>query len=118
MALVKTFDANDLLEEFKAWNRDYFSYEACEELINLFEECDCGTNTELDIVALCCDFTEADPQDIYEDYNNLDDIADCLLDEQDEPDGTDVDEDKLLDALNYHTWAVQLSNGNILYQNF
>ena len=38
MALVKTFGANDLKEEFKAWNRDYFSYNACEEIINLFEE--------------------------------------------------------------------------------
>ena len=106
MALVKTFDANDLKEEFKNWNRDYYSYEACEAIIELFEECDCGNNTELDIIALCCDFNEEVWEDIKENYSNHDDIAECETIEE------------LLNALNDYTWAVQTVDNNILYQCF
>ena len=112
MALVKTFDANDLLQEFKDWNRDYYSYEACEAMVQFFEETDCDHNTELDIVALCCDFNEASPEDILNDYDHLSEFEDVVSE-----DG-DIDEDALLDALNYYTWAVKLDNGNILYASF
>lgn len=112
MALVKTFDANDLLEEFKAWNRDYYTYEACEEIVNFFEETDCGQNTELDIIGICCDFNEQEAEDIYNEYDNLDDIAECK-----DEDG-EIDKEKLFEALQEHTWAIELTNGNILYLNF
>ena len=112
MALVQTITPDTLLQSFKDYGRDYFSYEACEALVNLFEECDCGTNTELDIIALDCEFTESDPEWIYSEYSNIDMIA-----ESKDEDG-EIDTDKLMDALNYYTYAVELSNGNILYQNF
>ena len=106
MALVKTFTANDLKEEFKAWDRDYYSYNACEELINLFEDCDCGNNTELDIIALCCDFNEEDWEYIKDEYSNHDDLSECETIEE------------FIDALNYYTWAVQTTDNQILYQCF
>ena len=106
MALVKTFTANDLKEEFKAWDRDYYSYSACEELINLFEDCDCGNNTELDIIAICCDFTEEDWEYIKDEYSNHDDLAECETIEE------------FINALNYYTWAVQTTDNEILYQCF
>lgn len=112
MALVRTFSAYELQEEFRKMDRDYFSIEGYQELLDLFEETDCGTNTELDVIAICCDFTEEDPEYIVDNYDNIDEIADCK-DEEGE-----IDTDKLMDALNYHTWAIELSNGNILYQNF
>ena len=112
MALVKTFDKYELQEAFRRMDRDYFSLEGYDEILRLFEETDCGTNTELDVIGICCDFTEDDPQTVQDDYDNIEEIADT----QDE-DGN-IDEDALLDALNYYTWAVQLSNGNILYQRF
>ena len=104
MALVKTFDAYDLKEEFKAWGRDYFSYTACEELIALFDEC--GNNTEIDIIGLCCDFNEESEEYIKSDYSNIEEIAEAET------------TDELLDALNYYTWAVKTEDGMILYQNF
>jgi len=112
MALVKTFNASELKEEFRQFNRDYFSYEACEAIIEFFEETDCGKNTELDIIGLCCDFNEETPEYIQDEYDNIPEFAEC----QNE-DG-EIDIDKLMDALNYYTWAVLLSNGNILYINF
>ena len=111
MALVITIDnAWELKRRFEEANRDYFSLEACEAIINLFEET--GTNTELDIIAICCDFTEAEPEDIYNDYDNIEEIA-----ETKDEDG-EIDTEKLMDALNYYTYAIELDNGNILYQNF
>lgn len=106
MALVKTFSANDLKEEFKAWDRDYFSYAACEAIINLFEECDCSKNTELDIIGLCCDFTEMDWRDIKDNYSNHDDIAECETKEE------------LLETLSYYTLCVETENDMILFQEW
>lgn len=101
MALVKTFDAHDLKEEFREWERDYYSYTACERLIDLFDECG---NVELDIVAICCDFNEETWEDIKDNYSNHDDIAECETMEE------------LLEALNYYTYAVETENNMILYQ--
>ena len=112
MALVKVLDKYDLQREFQDYNRDYFSLEGYQELLNLFEECDCGTNTDLDVIAICCDFDEDNPETIINDYDNIDEIADARDD-----DG-DIDADALMDALNYHTWAILLDNGNILYEKF
>ena len=112
MALVKILDKYDLQSEFKKYDRDYFSLEGYQALLDLFEECDCGNNTDLDVIAICCDFNESEPADIYDDYDNIDMIADCK-----DTDG-DINIDDLMDALNYYTYAVLLDNGSILYQNF
>ena len=112
MALVKTFDAYELRHEFEKMDRDYFSIEGYQALLDLFEECDCGKNTDLDVIAICCEFTEEDAGYIQDQYDNIEEFAAC----QDE-DGN-IDEDALMDALNYYTWAVKLDNGNILYQDF
>ena len=112
MALVKTLDKYDLQSEFREAGRDYYSLEGYQALLDLFEECDCGKNTDLDVIAICCEFTEDEPSSIQDEYDNIPEIAEC----QDE-DG-EIDVDKLMDALNYYTWAVLLDNGNILYQDF
>lgn len=111
MALVITIDnPYELKKRFEAANRDYFTIEACETLIEMFEEY--GENIELDIVAICCDYTEETPEYIIDNYDNIEEIAEAR-----DEDG-EIDIEKLMNALNYHTYAVELSNGNILYQNF
>lgn len=112
MALVKTLDKYDLQKEFQACDRDYYSLDGYQALLDLFEECDCGKNTDLDVIAICCDFTEDDAPSIIDTYENLDRIAECRTE-----DGL-IDMDALMDALNYYTYAVRLDNGFILYQDF
>ncbi len=73
--IYKEFDAYDLKREFEKWDRDYFSIEACERIIELFEE----TQFELDIIALCCDFTEYTPDELMSDYENSIGSEDALL---------------------------------------
>lgn len=113
MALVKMLDEYDLQNEFRRYDRDYFSLEGYRTILELFEETDCGTNTDLDVIGICCDFTEAEPEDIINNYNHFEDIAECMNEETE-----DIDTEALINALNYYTWAVELSNGCILYQNF
>jgi hypothetical protein len=46
---------------------DQFSYEALELLFDYFEECD--PEMELDVVAICCDYSEDSPKDIAAAYS-------------------------------------------------
>ena len=107
--LVKTiYTAEEMKEEFASLDRDYYSYEGYEALINLFEECDCGQPTELDVIAICCDFNEEEPEDIADAYNI--DITEC----EDKDEITET----VLDYVNHHSWGQDLGNGYILYQAF
>lgn len=102
--LVKMLDKYDLQREFKEYDRDYFSLDGYQALLDLFEET--GTTTDLDVIAICCDFSEEEEDEIKDEYSNIDTIANA------------EDTESLLDALNYYTYAVLLDNGNILYQDF
>ena len=109
--LVRTYDnAYDLQNLFMTRNRDYYTIDGYNAIIDYFAEFD--EPVELDVVAICCDFTESDPDDIIDDYSNLIEKEDYT-----DEDG-EIDVDKLLDFLNYHTYATLLNNGNILYINF
>jgi len=106
MALVKTFNQYEMQELFRNADRDYFSLDGYQAILDLFDQDE--QDTEMDVVGICCDFTEDEPIHILGEY-------DCL---SDYIGGADADDDAILDALNYYTFAVALPNGNILYQNF
>lgn len=58
-------------DEFRACGRaDNFSYEALGLLFDYFEafEMDTGEEIELDVVSICCDFTEDSPENIRDQY--------------------------------------------------
>ena len=103
--LVIKVDRDIFKQEMENAGRDYFSYEAIDILIDMFEEFE-GTYT-LDPIAIACDFTEDDPETIKEEYGHVDDkIKDA---------GT-IEE--LVEVLNYYTMAWDCGNGMILYANF
>lgn len=116
MLVKMIYTADDLRNEFVKMDRDYYSYEGYEAILNLFEETDCGNPTNLDVVGICCDFNEEEPEGIMDAYNIT--IDDMNWSEAVEELGEDVAMDHLMDYLNYHTWAQDLGNGNILYQAF
>ena len=100
--LYKTLDRWELQKEFKECNRDYYSLDGYQAILDLFEELD--SNQELDVIAICCDFNEADIDEIRSDYDlSIDDYE---------------DDEAVVDYLNYRTWAVQLDSGAVLYQAF
>jgi hypothetical protein len=60
-------NASQFRDAFRAMGRaDNFSYEGMELLFDYLEECD--PEMELDIVAICCDFSEDSPEDVIEAY--------------------------------------------------
>jgi len=72
MAIIQTVQFNDFRDAFRAYDRlDNFTREGMEILFNHIEENsnDTGKDIELDVVALCCDYSESNAGDIISDYN-------------------------------------------------
>jgi hypothetical protein len=65
--MKQTIDSNDFTRAFFDMNRQHnFSYEGLALLFDYLEECD--PDMELDVIALCCDYSENSPEDIVESY--------------------------------------------------
>jgi hypothetical protein len=65
--MKQTIDSNDFTRAFFDMNRQHnFSYEGLALLFDHLEECD--PEMELDVVAICCDYSEDMPEDIVESY--------------------------------------------------
>lgn len=70
--IVKTFNENDFIDEFKAYNRmDNFSYKGLRILFESLEQTaiECQINIEMDVIALCCEYTEDTIADIINNYD-------------------------------------------------
>lgn len=70
--IVKTFNEYDFINEFEACNRqDNFSCEGLRILFNALDEMaqDCEMVIEMDVIALCCEYSELSVDDIINDYN-------------------------------------------------
>jgi len=103
----------DVVKMFNDYGRGAnFTYEGIEALLNMLE--DCSTEEygaiDLDIIELCCGYTESTPSTLLSDFNYVDGLDDALDD--------DENLEIVMDYLNDQTWAVELENGNILYANF
>ena len=74
VGIYKTIDIYDFRAAFTDYNRtNNFSYEGLGALFEWLDElsADTGTPYELDVIALCCEFTEySDFSEIYDNYNN------------------------------------------------
>lgn len=107
MAFIKTIDsASQLRDEFRAYGRyDSFSYIAYEWLFDYFEEFD---STELDVIAICCEFSEDSFEDVAENYSI--DISEC----EDEDEVRDV----VLDYLNDKTSVIGFDDSSVVYLCF
>ena len=99
-------------DAFRDMNRnENFSYDGKRALFEYFEqyEDDCGVEVELDVIALCCEYSEDDMDTI---------IADYAIDVSEAED----DEEKaeiVTDYLNDHTLSLgQLPNGSFVYAKF
>jgi hypothetical protein len=111
MALKITIDgASELREQFIKYNRDHYSYEGYEALLDYY---DTPEDIELDVIAICCDWNELDIDDVITEYSiDLSDITD--------DDGNIDDDEKIelvMEYLNDRTYAID-TNGSILFQGF
>ena len=78
--IVKTIDIYEFRRAFADYNRaDQFSYEGLGALFDWLEEMSdgCTEPYELDVIALCCEFTEySDLEEIKQAYNTINTIDD------------------------------------------
>lgn len=103
--LIKKVSFNDFLEEFEKYGREnQFSYEGKKALFNYLEELgeDLGEPIELDIIAICCDFTE---------YTNLEEFNDaygyCM--------GKDIEN---IEDISYYTIVIPIDKQSFIIQDF
>lgn len=105
---------SDFRDAFQRMDRgNQFSYEGLELIYDFLEECD--PEAELDVIAICCDFTEGDFQEV---ANELDQDEDEItqacegLDEQETA-------EKIAEFLSDKTTVLGVtSNNTIVYLNF
>jgi hypothetical protein len=97
---MKRLTFYDFVQEFLAIRPDNFSMEALAELWNYFEEYEesMGEFVELDVIALCCDYSELEPSELAEFGDEAQEIAERICNER--------------------SWAVALKNGNVLVLDF
>lgn len=104
--LYQTIDtASQFRDQFHRCGRgDQFSYEALGLLFDYLN--DCGSDVELDVVGVCCEYSEDTPESIAKQYNiDLEDDGNELL--------------NVLDSLHDMTTVVGVtSTGSIVYEQF
>lgn len=107
-----TVSIYDFRREFMDIRPNNFSYEGLSILFDYLEELgdSCGEEIELDVIALCCDFSEDHWSDIAANYEI--DLSDCEDD--------DEKMQAVKDHLNDHGYGYcgETDEGNLVYQNY
>ncbi len=101
--------------EFQALNRDYYSNEAYEEIIEIMNSID--EDYELDVIEICGDFTEYEPDDLIDEYGDEYPLQDLLNLKDYRGCDDKVEEDyleALVDKISDEYCVSELPNGNYL----
>ena len=102
--LVKTVTFNDFVDEFKNFNReDHFSYEGKKALFEYLNELseDIGEPIELDVIGLCCEFTE---------YSCLEEFNDAY--------GYTIGDIEDIEDIEDYTTVIKIDNESFIIQDF
>ena len=111
-----TIDSNKMKDMFKTYNRDYFTYEAYESLLNYYDEID--DNIDFDPIAICCDWNEYGETPCLKWSDFLSDYGYILDDIENSDELTDDEKiDVILDELENKTIVIRLSD-SVLIQTF
>jgi hypothetical protein len=111
MAIVQTADLHAFVTAFDRMGRGkQFSYDALRGLFNHLEQLsdDTGQDVELDVVAICCDYTEGTFKVVASDYGI--DISECADD--------DEIRETVLDYLNDETMVAWSDDDTVVYAAF
>ena len=108
--MKQTIGLSQFQDAFKAIRPENFTYEGLTLLFEWIEEQESSTGEEqeLDVIALCCDFTESTYDEVMNDYN----LAD----------GEDLNYEDIpqavIDYLNDETVVIGYTDDSIIYLNF
>lgn len=77
--IYEEVNQSHFIDAFKSIRPDNFSYEGLKALYEYFDELSEDQNIELDVIAICCDFTEyKNFEEIKKDYSDIESIDDLL----------------------------------------
>ena len=105
--MKQSINFSQFTDQFNAIRPDNFSYEGLRALYDYLEEYeeDTGEELELDVIAICCDFSE---------YDSIYDIAEnyAIPFEDEEPE--EEQEEVILNYIQDHTTMIQFNTGIII----
>jgi len=99
--MIKVVYESEFIDAFKEMGRDNnFSYEGKKALYNYFEDLEeaTGEETEMDIIAICCDYTE---------YENLEEFNNNY-----------GKECETLEDIEYYTQVIPVTKERFIIQDF
>jgi hypothetical protein len=110
--IYQTLNKHQFIDSFKSWDTysNHFSYEGLELLYDWLEmqKAQSDEDIELDVVALCCDFTESDVTTIQHEYTLPKNVV-----------NTDLDFELVMEYLQENTSIVGITEQKtIIYYNF
>lgn len=105
MLFTKIEDEYELRAAFRVYDHDFFSLAGYRALLDLYD----AGETELDIISICCDYTEARYDTIARDYE---------IDLSPAGGGEEAAIDLVRQYLLGHTWVTETADGAFLYQRF
>jgi hypothetical protein len=111
MAIIQTASFYDFRNAFERMNRaNQFSRDGLHGLFEYLEQLseDIGEPVELDVIGLCCDYTEETFLDVAENYNI--DLSECEDD--------DEIRETVLDYLNDHSVVAWSDDDTVVYGCF
>ena len=105
--MKQTIGFYEFREAFRSLRPDNFSYEGMQALFDYLEQLgeDTGEEIELDVIALCCDYSEASWEEIARDYGI----------ELTDPDDEDLVADEVREYLEDKTCIVGEVPGGCVY---
>lgn len=109
-----TIDAGIMKDIFKKYDRDYFTYEACNALLDYYDGVD--ENMEFDPIAICCEWSEYGETPCLTWSNFLSDYNYLLEDEETEDMTEEEKIDAIIDELENKTTIIRLSDSVLVME--
>jgi len=109
--MKQTINLYDFVDAFRKMDRDFYSYEGYQALFEWYEELD--PEFELDVIAICCDWTEYTPEELEKEYSNFlnfDQWKEENLESYTEEELKEKYIKELVSELEQHTTVIELSN--------
>ena len=110
--MKQTINFNDFYKAFQDSRPSNFDKAGLEILFNSIEqfEEDTGVETELDVIALCCEFTQASIKEIRDAF--------CIDISKENPSQEDIDETVMAYLEERTNVCGTCDHGEVVYQNF
>ena len=113
--MKKEINSYEFAQEFKEMNRDYYSWEGYEALYEYYDE---YPDFNFDVIAICCDVSEYDEEELKENYKHLLSFDDFKEENKDVYTTEDEMQEEylndLIKELEHNTQVIKLNNGSFL----